>query len=334
MPIGAEFLRAPGGQRGFTARSGVIITAVPVVNPGERHDPDQLHVVLFSGGRGSAALARQLVASSTVRLTIVINGYDDGASTGEVRRFLGDSLGPSDFRKNASRLAAHAAHAAPPRSSSCSIRGCRTARPRTPGARRHSAAPPPATVAGRCRARCEVDARGDAVGRSACSASRSRRESSRRPAVRLRRLQPRQPRVRRRLPALRRADFNRRGRRLLRAASACRPGLIENVTDGTNAYPRRDRRRRAAARRAKRRSSTRRGGTAIREIFLIDRPLDAERDRASSPALDASDAAASVLAAASALPGDQPAARRARSRRRPDHLRARAPSTRACSRRT
>jgi 2-phospho-L-lactate transferase/gluconeogenesis factor (CofD/UPF0052 family) len=78
---------------------------VPFVNPGERHDPDQLHVVLFSGGRGSAALARQLVASSTVRLTIVINGYDDGASTGEVRRFLGDSLGPSDFRKNASNLA-------------------------------------------------------------------------------------------------------------------------------------------------------------------------------------------------------------------------------------
>jgi 2-phospho-L-lactate transferase/gluconeogenesis factor (CofD/UPF0052 family) len=46
------------------------------------------------------------VSSSTVRLTIVINGYDDGASTGEVRRFLGDSLGPSDFRKNASNLAA------------------------------------------------------------------------------------------------------------------------------------------------------------------------------------------------------------------------------------
>src|SRR6185436_19027334 len=40
-----------------------------------------------------------------VSLTVAINGYDDGASTGEVRRFLGDSLGPSDFRKNASRLA-------------------------------------------------------------------------------------------------------------------------------------------------------------------------------------------------------------------------------------
>ena len=65
-----------------------------------------LSVVLFSGGRGSGALTRQLVARPGVSLTVAINGYDDGASTGEVRRFLGDSLGPSDFRKNASRLAA------------------------------------------------------------------------------------------------------------------------------------------------------------------------------------------------------------------------------------
>jgi 2-phospho-L-lactate transferase/gluconeogenesis factor (CofD/UPF0052 family) len=62
-------------------------------------------VVLFSGGRGSDVLSRQLIGRSDVGLTIAINGYDDGASTGEVRRFLGDSLGPSDFRKNASRVA-------------------------------------------------------------------------------------------------------------------------------------------------------------------------------------------------------------------------------------
>src|SRR4051794_26343963 len=62
-------------------------------------------VVLFSGGRGSGALATTLVRTPGVRLSVVINGYDDGASTGEVRRFLGDALGPSDFRKNASRLA-------------------------------------------------------------------------------------------------------------------------------------------------------------------------------------------------------------------------------------
>ncbi|MEO7276314.1 MAG: 2-phospho-L-lactate transferase CofD family protein [Vicinamibacterales bacterium] len=61
--------------------------------------------MLFTGGRGSSALSRQLLKQPGIRLTLAINGYDDGASTGEVRRFLGDSLGPSDFRKNASHVA-------------------------------------------------------------------------------------------------------------------------------------------------------------------------------------------------------------------------------------
>jgi len=65
----------------------------------------RLRVVLFSGGRGSRVLSKQLINNPDIALTVAINGYDDGLSTGEVRRFLGDSLGPSDFRKNASRLA-------------------------------------------------------------------------------------------------------------------------------------------------------------------------------------------------------------------------------------
>jgi 2-phospho-L-lactate transferase/gluconeogenesis factor (CofD/UPF0052 family) len=69
-------------------------------------DAEPLRVVLFSGGRGSGGLAVTLVKTPGVALTVAVNGYDDGASTGEVRRFLGDALGPSDFRKNASRLAA------------------------------------------------------------------------------------------------------------------------------------------------------------------------------------------------------------------------------------
>lgn len=68
-------------------------------------DPKHVNVVLFSGGRGSGVLSEQLIGRADIALTIAINGYDDGASTGEVRRFLGDSLGPSDFRKNASRVA-------------------------------------------------------------------------------------------------------------------------------------------------------------------------------------------------------------------------------------
>ncbi len=62
-------------------------------------------VVLFSGGRGSSVLTKQLLHHHRVKLSLIINGYDDGLSTGEVRRFLGDCLGPSDFRKNASRVA-------------------------------------------------------------------------------------------------------------------------------------------------------------------------------------------------------------------------------------
>jgi 2-phospho-L-lactate transferase/gluconeogenesis factor (CofD/UPF0052 family) len=64
-----------------------------------------VRVVLFTGGRGSAALSERLATDPDVDLTLVVNGYDDGASTGRVRAFLGDCLGPSDFRKNASRLA-------------------------------------------------------------------------------------------------------------------------------------------------------------------------------------------------------------------------------------
>ena len=73
--------------------------------PGSSSRRSRVRVVLFSGGRGSGALTAQLVSNPAVQLTVAINGYDDGASTGEVRRFLGDSLGPSDFRKNGSRLA-------------------------------------------------------------------------------------------------------------------------------------------------------------------------------------------------------------------------------------
>ena len=85
---------------------GRAIMCQPVAKSSGSAAPAALHVVLFSGGRGSSVLSSQLVKDPRVRLTIAINGYDDGASTGEVRRFLGDSLGPSDFRKNASRLAA------------------------------------------------------------------------------------------------------------------------------------------------------------------------------------------------------------------------------------
>jgi 2-phospho-L-lactate transferase/gluconeogenesis factor (CofD/UPF0052 family) len=70
-----------------------------------RENHAAIRVVLFSGGRGSRALLEFIAADPRVDLTLAINGYDDGASTGAVRQFLGDALGPSDFRKNAARCA-------------------------------------------------------------------------------------------------------------------------------------------------------------------------------------------------------------------------------------
>jgi 2-phospho-L-lactate transferase/gluconeogenesis factor (CofD/UPF0052 family) len=95
-------LDADPGERKAIDRAGTALAQLPSVR-----------VVLFSGGRGSGALSRLLLKSPHVQLTLAINGYDDGASTGTVRRFLGDSLGPSDFRKNASRIAGELATCPP-----------------------------------------------------------------------------------------------------------------------------------------------------------------------------------------------------------------------------
>jgi 2-phospho-L-lactate transferase/gluconeogenesis factor (CofD/UPF0052 family) len=61
-------------------------------------------IVIFSGGRGTSTITRSLYKYKNIRMTILINGYDDGLSTGRVRKFVPGMLGPSDFRKNYSRL--------------------------------------------------------------------------------------------------------------------------------------------------------------------------------------------------------------------------------------
>jgi Uncharacterized conserved protein len=57
-------------------------------------------IALFSGGRGAASIARSLLRTPGVDLSLLINGYDNGLSTGALRRYLPGMLGPSDFRKN------------------------------------------------------------------------------------------------------------------------------------------------------------------------------------------------------------------------------------------
>src|ERR1700730_6533535 len=64
----------------------------------------KIRTVLFSGGSGTGSLTEALLKQSQVSLTILINAYDDGHSTGRLRRFVPGMLGPSDVRKNVNRL--------------------------------------------------------------------------------------------------------------------------------------------------------------------------------------------------------------------------------------
>jgi 2-phospho-L-lactate transferase/gluconeogenesis factor (CofD/UPF0052 family) len=57
-----------------------------------------LNVVTLNGGRGAATLIPALLARQGLYVTSVVNAYDDGKSTGEIRRYF-TMLGPSDIRK-------------------------------------------------------------------------------------------------------------------------------------------------------------------------------------------------------------------------------------------
>lgn len=65
---------------------------------------EAVRIVLFCGGRGSATIIRALLRRTDVELTLIVNAYDDGLSTGALRSFIPGMLGPSDFRKNLSYL--------------------------------------------------------------------------------------------------------------------------------------------------------------------------------------------------------------------------------------
>lgn len=64
---------------------------------------EKLKVVVFSGGTGAASLLKGLKyfdkTGQAMQVTSIVNAYDDGKSTGDVRRIC-NVLGPSDIRKN------------------------------------------------------------------------------------------------------------------------------------------------------------------------------------------------------------------------------------------
>lgn len=67
-------------------------------------DKSHIKVSLFCGGRGSASIIHELLHWPNIHLTLIVNAYDDGLSTGALRDFVSQMLGPSDFRKNLSYL--------------------------------------------------------------------------------------------------------------------------------------------------------------------------------------------------------------------------------------
>ena len=59
-----------------------------------------LKVVIFGGGSGAVNIIRSFKEYSKIDLTVLVNAYDDGLSTGRLRQFIPGMLGPSDVRKN------------------------------------------------------------------------------------------------------------------------------------------------------------------------------------------------------------------------------------------
>jgi 2-phospho-L-lactate transferase/gluconeogenesis factor (CofD/UPF0052 family) len=70
------------------------------VNSSPSVHPARLVVSVFCGGRGGSNLIREFLRRPDLELNALINAYDDGLSTGELRGFIPGMLGPSDFRKN------------------------------------------------------------------------------------------------------------------------------------------------------------------------------------------------------------------------------------------
>ena len=64
----------------------------------------KIKISLFSGGSGNDKFINLIKNIPGAEIDIIVNGYDDGKSTGELRKFIPGMLGPSDFRKNFSHL--------------------------------------------------------------------------------------------------------------------------------------------------------------------------------------------------------------------------------------
>ena len=65
---------------------------------------EKLKVLLFCGGSGGKEIIQALTSYPFFDVSVMVNAYDDGKSTGYLRRIITGFLGPSDIRKNYSHL--------------------------------------------------------------------------------------------------------------------------------------------------------------------------------------------------------------------------------------
>lgn len=63
-----------------------------------------MKIVIFGGGRGCTNIIRSLFTQTDCSVSFIVNAYDNGKSTGRIRKFIPGLLGPSDIRKNVSTL--------------------------------------------------------------------------------------------------------------------------------------------------------------------------------------------------------------------------------------
>src|SRR5438045_1267193 len=85
-------------------KSDTLEAVISQQNGVQQDTRSQINVVLFSGGSGTQSITEAFLRHPQISLKILINAYDDGHSTGRLRRFFPGMLGPSDVRKNINRL--------------------------------------------------------------------------------------------------------------------------------------------------------------------------------------------------------------------------------------
>ena len=89
----ADAIDSAALYRAATARERMTTLAPSIPEPKTPHR-SKLNVVLFSGGSGTQSITEAFLKHPQISLTILINAYDDGHSTGRLRRFIPGMLGP------------------------------------------------------------------------------------------------------------------------------------------------------------------------------------------------------------------------------------------------